>query len=155
MAAVAEQPAAANTQTQMGHLYEILEKSWDAHYVKFTRCQVKSESGQILSNVDTSFCLSLKDEKWICSFSHRIDVAIDGQTARMDSTVGLSQGRDLYLDHHAIKSLMGHHVSYMRGYPNKGSGFATFLGVKFSVSIEEVSTRTSTLYVLRNHTPFF
>lgn len=109
---------------QMCHLFELLDSTWDSIYKRHSMTQVTNSQNQPVKEVETSFSILLKSMEWIPS--------------KLEGTLHLAKGCDLFVDSQDTQRLMAGHVSYIVPSVIKTSSFARYLGIQSKVDVDFV-----------------
>ncbi|KAJ8302744.1 hypothetical protein KUTeg_019140 [Tegillarca granosa] len=127
----------ATYQEQMALLFQLLDKEWDEKYSRFQMCRLCDRDGRTVRDVDSSFCIYLRTLSWLPARQTEVVRESNGAVSWTE-TLTLMQPSCLYRNSPEVQAYLSHTVPYLEALISQSSTFCNFLGVKNSVSIDEI-----------------
>ena len=121
---------------QMSTLCVLLAEEWDKTFSRYTSTYLCNASGTQVREVETSFSILLKTASWLPGL--QTCVAVENQEICVTDKVLMMQPSCLYARLREIENLLTHTVIYVNVNIPQRSSFGQFLGIKYSVDLQEL-----------------
>lgn len=121
---------------QMSTLCVLLAEEWDKTFSRYTSTYLCNASGTQMRDVETSFSILLKTASWLPGL--QTCVAVENGEICVTDKVLMMQPSCLYARLREIENLLTHTVIYVNVNIPQRSSFRQFLGIKYSVDLQEL-----------------